>query len=174
MSDTPTPDATLDGLLRKRDEACYMHEVKEANVAIHAYVAQRERDAEKEVAQAYDRGYADAEERLIPENQEREREKDAEIARLREALRDVRESAANAESACINGWIREYIDAALASPPQEDDEPFRPRLPVPPETVEAMRELAKSLGADPDQIRILGVRPEDAEADAASPPQEGA
>ena len=36
------PDATLDGLLAKRDEACYRHEVAETNAAIRAHVAQRE------------------------------------------------------------------------------------------------------------------------------------
>ena len=41
----------------------------------------------------------------------------AEVERLRDALLIVRDSAAGAGSAYINGWIVKHIDAALASPP---------------------------------------------------------
>ena len=128
----PTPDATLDGLLRKRDEACYRHEVAEANAAIHAHCAQREaalRDVEA-AAHNYRRAWE-----MVSQ---REAALRADNERLRKAMEQAKEQLTEAARFCGSRLIRADLDniyydinAALASPCAV---PPKPRQ-VPPHTV---------------------------------------
>ena len=145
-SPPPATEETLDGLLAKRDEACYRHEVAEASAAIRAYVAQRER------------------------------EKDAEIARMKRIVEDL----VNEDDDChfdhhgycqAHGW--------LVSPKEDDGNPdaecpqarakralgwdtVPSPAPIPIDVANAALDVARLLGVGPSQVHILGLRPEDA------------